>query len=446
MPPGPTAPCSLAGLLAVFRPCFTAPTFQTFVGLVVGLIAQTRRRTVCGMLTGAGLDQVWHHSRAHRLFTNARWSGDALGLALADLIVARLLPAGAALTVAVDDTLFKRSGKKVFGVAWHHDGAAKGPKPIGFGNCWVVAGIVVQLPFLSRPVCLPVLARLWRPRHTGKIAHARELAELIAARYPDRTVHVVGDAAYVGERLRDLDGRITWTSRLKVTSVLHELPPPRTGRSGDRAPAVPGWAPRPTWPPTRQPRARWRATQVRRYGRTDTVQITERVCLWYGSFRSRTVRVILVRDDKPRTRGRDDRGYGLPLVTTDLESSAEDLVARYASRWGIEQAFADARQIMGVGEARNRTRRAVERTVPFGLICFSVVTVWYALHGHAPDDVASHRTRARWYTTKTEPSYDDMAVKLRRVIIAARFRGPCPEQATPQETRAVLAAWAAAGT
>ena len=55
MPPGPTAPCSLAGLLAEFRPCFTAPTFHTFIGLVVGLIAQTRRRTVCGMLTGGGL-------------------------------------------------------------------------------------------------------------------------------------------------------------------------------------------------------------------------------------------------------------------------------------------------------------------------------------------------------------------------------------------------------
>jgi hypothetical protein len=124
----------------------------------------------------------------------------------------------------------------------------------------------------------------------------------------------------------------------------------------------------------------------------------------------------------------------------------QDLVARYASRWGIEQAFADARQIIGVGEARNRTRRAVERTVPFGLICFSVVTVWYALHGHAPEDVATHRTRARWYTTKTEPSYDDMTIKLRRVIIAARFHHPRPDQATPQETRAVLAAWAAAGT
>jgi hypothetical protein len=253
---------------------------------------------------------------------------------------------------------------------------------------------MVQLPFLSRPVCLPVLARLWRPRHTGKIAHARELAELLAARYPNRIVHVVGDAAYVGERLRNLGSGISWTSRLKITSVLHELPPPRTGRSGR--------------PRTRGARlgtptdlaahatagARWRDTRVRRDGRTDAVQITEITCLWYGSFRSHTVRVMLVRDDKPRTRDRDDRGYGLPLVTTDLESAAEDLVARYASRWGIEQAFADARHIVGVGEARHRTRRAVERTVPFGLICFSVVTVWYALHGHAPDDVTSHRTRA----------------------------------------------------
>jgi hypothetical protein len=42
-----------------------------------------------------------------------------------------MLAADSALTIAVDDTLFKRSGKKVFGVAWHHDGAAKGPKPIG---------------------------------------------------------------------------------------------------------------------------------------------------------------------------------------------------------------------------------------------------------------------------------------------------------------------------
>jgi hypothetical protein len=90
----------------------------------------------------------------------------------------------------------------------------------------------VQLPFLSRPVCLPALARLWRPRRTGKLAYAREMAELIAARHPDRTVHVVGDAAYVGEHPRGLATQITWTSRLKATSVPHELAPPHNGKLG----------------------------------------------------------------------------------------------------------------------------------------------------------------------------------------------------------------------
>jgi hypothetical protein len=375
MLPDGTIPGSLADLLVVFRSCFTALTFSTFSAMIVGLVAQTRRRTVCGMLLGVGLERLWHHARAHRFFANARWCADAVGLALLDLIVDRLLPKGSPITVVVDDTLFKRSGRKVFGVFWHHDGAAKGPKPIGFGNCWVVAGIVVDLPFLARPVCLPVLARLWRPRHIGKIAFAREMAEAIAARHPDRIVHTVGDAAYVGEHLRGLHPQITWMSRLKVTSVLHDLAPARTGQSG--RPRTKGA--RLGTPADLAATAVWRTTRVRRYGRTDTVsatEVTEIVCLWYGSFHRRTVRVVLVRDNKPRTHDRDERGYGLPLVTTDLTSTAEDLVTRYASRWCIEVAFSDARQILGVGQARNRTRTAVQRTVPFGLICLSLVTIW----------------------------------------------------------------------
>ena len=44
MLPGATVPCSLTDLVAVFRPCLTAPAFRTFIGLVVGLIGQTRQR------------------------------------------------------------------------------------------------------------------------------------------------------------------------------------------------------------------------------------------------------------------------------------------------------------------------------------------------------------------------------------------------------------------
>jgi hypothetical protein len=85
-------PTRLSDCAAVcLRGCFTAPTFTTFVALVTGFVRQTAAHTVCGMLTGAGLEQVWHHSRAHRFFSNARWSPDQVGLALADLIVAHLV-------------------------------------------------------------------------------------------------------------------------------------------------------------------------------------------------------------------------------------------------------------------------------------------------------------------------------------------------------------------
>lgn len=46
-----------------------------------------------------------------------------------------------------------RSGGRAI---WQHDGGAKGPRPIGRGTCFVVIGLVVELPFLARPVCLPV--------------------------------------------------------------------------------------------------------------------------------------------------------------------------------------------------------------------------------------------------------------------------------------------------
>ena len=60
MLPGVTLPASLAVLLAALRPCFTAPSFRTFCGLAAGLAGQVRRRTVVGMLPGAGLAQAWH--------------------------------------------------------------------------------------------------------------------------------------------------------------------------------------------------------------------------------------------------------------------------------------------------------------------------------------------------------------------------------------------------
>jgi DDE superfamily endonuclease len=86
---------------------------------------------------------------------------------LAELIVAYLLAPGTPITVVVDDTLFRRRGKKVHGVGWFHDGSAVGQVKLGFGNNWVVVAIVVTLPYSSRPAALPVLATLERRLRAG---------------------------------------------------------------------------------------------------------------------------------------------------------------------------------------------------------------------------------------------------------------------------------------
>ena len=220
-------------MLELLRGCFTAPTFTTFSSLVTGLITQTGRCTVTGMLSGAELTRVWSHDRAHVFFSRARWSPDLLGVSLSHLIVRRLLPESAVLTVAADDTLFKRRGKKVFGAAWQHDGAAKGPKPVGRGTCFVVIGIVVRLPCLARPVCLPVMTRLWRPKQEqSKVDLAASVLRLLAACHQGRHIHVVADAAYHGKTLRDLPATCTFTTRLPASAVLYGLAPPPTGKRG----------------------------------------------------------------------------------------------------------------------------------------------------------------------------------------------------------------------
>jgi hypothetical protein len=52
-------PASLMTLLAVLSPLFTAPSFRTFTMLACGFLAQSGKRTVCGMLTGAGVSRSW---------------------------------------------------------------------------------------------------------------------------------------------------------------------------------------------------------------------------------------------------------------------------------------------------------------------------------------------------------------------------------------------------
>ncbi len=163
MLPNVMVPASLLRLLNHFWPCFTRPTFTTFAALVTGMVAQTGRRSVCGMLTGAGLARVWAHDRAHAFFSRRRWDPHHLGDVLARLVTATFAPGRTDLTLAIDDTLIKRSGRHVAHRARQHDGARRGPVSLSWGVCFVVAALVVDIAGRTRAMALPVLIACHRP-------------------------------------------------------------------------------------------------------------------------------------------------------------------------------------------------------------------------------------------------------------------------------------------
>ena len=405
---------SFGRVLEPLRRVFTRPTFETFRALVVGMIGQVGECTVTGMLTATGMSTQWHHSRAHRFFSRASWQLDELGLGVMSLVLRVLLEPGEAVRVVIDDTLFRRSGRKVAHAFWQHDGAADAPGKVGFGNNFVVLGIIVRLPFKSTPVCLPVLFRLHTKDGPARSELANRLVWIVSTFVGDRRVEVVADGAYACEKFAQLPDRASFISRLRANAALHRLTPPRTGKpgrprtKGERLPALAELA--------NDRRRRWRDITVSRYGRSETIQTLTLVCLWYKVFKQRPVRVVLIREPgsvKP---------YDFALVATDIDLSVGQVVERYAERWAIEVAFRDAKQTTGVGEARNRVALAVERTVPFGLLVQSLVTIWYAHTGHTDAVVAERRRLAPWHRHKTEPSWLDMLTTLRRQLIADQFR------------------------
>lgn len=425
MLPSPRLPASWRLLLETLRPVFArAHTFTLFTVLATGLVARTSRRTVVGMLAGAGLGATVSFHAACRFFSAAVWDADRLGLALARLVVTRLLDADEPIVAVVDDTLFRRWGRRVHAAFWTHDGAAQGPAKLGRGNRWVIAGIVVRLPFCTHPICLPVLFRLWAGKSTASpVELAAELLALLAAAFPGRRLHAVGDAAYHGRAL--LVAGVTITTRLPVNAALFGPAPPRTGRRG--RPRRKGA--RLGRPAAVAATADWQTASVDRYGRTDTVDLVAVPVIWYGAFGNTPGRLILVGEPD------STKPYELALFTTDLISPAEQIVARYASRWSIEPAIATGKQDLGVGQARNRLRRAVERTVPFGFCVQTLVTIWYATAGHHPDDLADRRVTEPWYGHKDQPAFEDMLAKLRRTLVAARFPSAAGEPPDPQIPR-----------
>lgn len=397
---------SFVDLLQPLSCVMTAPSFDSFMTLVGGW-AFARRRTVTAMIMAADAVGEKHHSAYHRLFAAARWSLDELGLAVFGLMLP-LVPG--VVLLAMDDTLARKRGLKVFGVGMHHDPLLSSRKTTvtNWGHCWVVLGVVLKPPFCGdRWFCLPVLFRLYVPRKTAekkKLAYktkpqlAVEMLTLLCGRFENRRFHAVGDSAYGGKNvLLALPGNCDLTSRLTMDARLYDAPIQRKGRKSGR--------PRKRGKKRATPQAmlerRCQHLTLDIYGRKDRSRVSECIARVFAA-PDRPLRVVAV---GPLSGGRKPQAF----YSTCPNDTAEEVLMRYACRWSIEVMNHDSKGQLGFEEPQGWTKQAVKRTAPIAMLLYSLVVVWFAREGHR------HYTPPvrPWYIGKTQASFADMLATLR---------------------------------
>jgi len=397
-------------LLQRLAPAMTGPSFASLRTIITGWVF-AHRRTITRMILVVGEGAVKHFSAYHRLFSAARWSLDAVGLAVFELIRPYL---GEIVLVGLDDTLARKRGQKMFGTGMHHDPllSSRGKAITNWGHSWVVLGVIVELPFRrGHYYCLPILFRLYlntksatrhRRAYRTRPELAVEMLKVLCGSHPHLRFHMVADSAYGGKSvLCHLPGNCDLTSRLVKEARLYAAPPERkTGTSGrprQRGPLLPT--------PLGMLASRCSRVTLEVYGRHEQARLADQLAHVYAA-PNRPLRVVAVEALKG---GRGQEAF----YSTRADATAQQVVAWYAMRWSIEVTNHDSKQHLGFEEPQGWTRKSVERTAPLAMLLYSLIVLWFAHEGHSK----WQPLHAPWYTSKTQPSFADMLRTLRQLSL-----------------------------
>jgi hypothetical protein len=421
----PDAPivASFTQILQLFAPCFTAPSMESFATLMAGWVLDLRRHTVTEVVRAAGAVGRKHISSYHRFFSRGRWTTDAVGLVLADLVLKHLAPAGD-VRLIVDDTLGRHTGKRIAAASMHRDPLLSVGRRLFFhwGHVWVVLAIEVSV--FDKSWALPVLFRLHRSEKRCKAEkrpyrktteHARELVELLATRYPARRFDLLGDAAFTNSTLMKARlSNVHVIGRGRLDAALYApVAPKRIGQMG--RPRVRGKRVASPGARAKAKSAPWKSVVVHVYGRTVTVRVLVIDALWYVAAGSELIRHVVVRGFPGHER--DD-----VFVSTDPTLSARTIIEAFAKRWSLEVTFHETKGKLGFEDPQNRTEHAVERTAPLAFVSYTLTVLWYVLQGQY-SRAASLPPRP-WYAHKAGVTFSDMLATLRRASWRERLLDP----------------------
>jgi hypothetical protein len=352
----------------------------------------------------------------------ARWSLRQAGRMLVGGLMTSLLPPGAPSVLGADDTVERRSGRRITAKGGSRDAGRSSTTHVirCFGLNWVAMMRWVPVPWSQRVWALPLLTALcWpaqtggRRRHKTSIDWVRHMLQPVRRWLPGPRLVVVVDGGFAAGSLALACGthHVVMVSRRRWDAALSHPPAPqppgKRGRQptkGPRQRSLQAWANRRDTP--------WETVEVDwDGGQRKTWWVVSHTALWYTpGLPPVDRRSVLVADPEGKLRLE-------AFFCTDLWTTPVAIWQWVVMRWSVEVTCEEARVHLGVETPRPWSDRAIARTTPVLLGLFSLVTVLalrWSGDGQIPVPVTA------WYHT-AEPTFADCLALVRQHLWRARY-------------------------
>jgi DDE superfamily endonuclease len=418
----PPLPAAIILVLASFAPLFSHRVWPHAQLLLLGAILTPGARTVTAALRATGLATERCFTNYHRVLNRATWSARQGSRMLLSMLVTLLVPPEATIVRGADDTVERRSGRKINVKGCYRDAVRSSKSHVirCFGLKWVSMMLLVAVPWSRRVWALPFLTALCSPadtrgqrRHKTSLDWVRQMSQQGRRWLPERRLVLVVDGGFaaVSLALACAKSRVAMVSRLRWDAALYHPPAPQPPGKRGRKPAkgrrqrsLQAWASRSDTP--------WEDVEVAWYsGQRKQLWVFSHTALWYTpGLPPVAIRDVLVADPEGKLRME-------AFFCTDLEATPAQILEWAVMRWSVEVTFEEARAHLGLETQRQWSNRAIARTTPVLLALFSIVTV-LALRlsdaGHIPVPMTA------WYH-KAEPTFVDCLALVRQHLWRARF-------------------------
>ena len=436
----PPLPDTIILVLAHFAPLFSHRVWLHAQLLLLGAMLAPGVRTVTAALRVMGLATEHRFTSYHRVLNRAAWSARHGSRILLELLVTCLVPPGATIVLGADDTVERRSGRKISAKGCYRDAVRSTKKHVirCFGLKWVTMMLLVSVPWAQRVWALPFLTALCRPaepakrrRHKTSIDWVRQMITQVRRWLPGRRLVLVVDGGFaaVSLALACVKHHVVMVSRLRWDAALYHRPGPQPpGKrgpkplKGKRQRSLQGWAERADTP--------WETVEVNWYGgQRKQLWVFSHTALWYTPrLPPVEVRFVIVCDPAGKRRME-------AFFCTDLQATPVQILHWVIMRWSLEVTLEEARVHLGLETQRQWSDLAIARTTPVLLALFSLVTV-LALRLSPEGQIPVQATA--WYR-KVEPTFADCLALVRQHLWRARYLvNSTPEADCVQFPRAAL--------